>query len=86
MSYEILAEDRNNAIIRMKKILDEFENTLKIAENMYEDAVKKGDIKIQKEIQKRIEKIKKEEASIHNIILELQGRLWLEIVPSVEIS
>jgi hypothetical protein len=75
MSYEILAEDRNNAIIRMKKILDEFENTLKIAENMYEDAVKKGDIKIQKEIQKRIEKIKKEEASIHNIILELQGRL-----------
>jgi hypothetical protein len=75
MSYEIQAEDRYNAIIRMKKILDEFENTLKIAENMYEDAVKKGDIKIQKEIQKRIEKIKREEASIHNIILELEGRL-----------
>ena len=75
MSYEILAEEKNNAIIRMKKILDEFEDTLKTAQNMYEDAVKKGDIKIQKEIQKRIEKIKREEASIHNIILELGGKV-----------
>ena len=75
MSYEILAEERNNAIIRMKKILDEFEDTLKIAETIYEDAVKKGDIKIQKEIQKRIEKIKREEASIHNIIIELGGKV-----------
>jgi hypothetical protein len=74
MTYEILAEERNNAIKRMKRILDEFEDTLKTAENMYEDAVKKGDVKIQKEIQKRIEKIKREEASLHNIILELGGK------------
>ena len=75
MSYEILAEERNNAIIRMKRILDEFEETLKIAENIYADAVKKGDVKIQKEIQKRIEKIKREEASLHSIILELGGKV-----------
>jgi len=51
MTYEILAEERNNAIKRMKRILDEFEDTLRTAENIYEDAVKKGDVKIQKEIQ-----------------------------------
>jgi len=85
MTYEILAEEKNNAIIRMKKILEEFEDTLKTAENIYEDAVKKGNIKIQKEIQKRIEKIKREEASIHNIILELEGKVWIDIVLSVEI-
>jgi len=73
MTYEILAEERNNAIKRMKRILDEFEDTLRTAENIYEDAVKKGDVKIQKEIQKRIEKIKREEASLYNIILELEG-------------
>lgn len=75
MTYEILAEERENAIKRMKRILDEFEDTLKTAENIYEDAVKKGDVKIQKEIQKRIEKIKREEASLHCIILELRGKL-----------
>ncbi len=74
MTYEILAEERNNAIKRMKRILDEFEDTLRTAENIYEDAVKKGDVKIQKEIQKRIEKIKREEASLYNIILELGGK------------
>ena len=75
MTDEIPAEEKNNAIKRIKKILDEFENTLKTAENVYEDAVKKGDVKIQKEIQKQIEKIKREEASLHNIILELGGKV-----------
>ena len=75
MTDEILAEEKNNAIKRMERILDEFEDTLKTAENVYEDAVKKGDVKIQKEIQKQIEKIKREEASLHNIILELGGKV-----------
>jgi len=68
---EIPAEEKNNSIKRIKRILDAFEDTLKAAENLYEDAVRKGDVKIQKEIQKQIEKIKREEASLHNIILEL---------------
>jgi predicted DNA-binding protein YlxM (UPF0122 family) len=68
---EISAEEKNDAIKRIKRILDVFEDTLKTAENVYEDAVKKGDVKIRKKIQKQIEKIKREEASLHNIILEL---------------
>jgi Zn-dependent oligopeptidase len=72
---EIPAEEKNNAIKQMKRILDEFEDTLKTAENVYEDAVKKGDVKIKKEKQKKIEKIKREEASLHNIILELGGKV-----------
>ncbi len=75
MTDEIPIEEKNNAIKRMKRILDEFEDTLKTAENIYEDAVKKGDLKIKKKIQKKIEKIKREEASIHNIILELGGKV-----------
>ena len=75
MTDEIPAEEKNNAIKRMKRILDAFEYTLKTAENLYEDAVKKGDVKIQKEIQKQIEKIKREEVSLHNIILELGGKV-----------
>ena len=75
MTDEIPAEEKNNAIKRIKRILDEFEDILKTAENVYEDAVKKGDVKIQKEIQKQIEKIKREEASLHNIILELGGKV-----------
>jgi predicted DNA-binding protein YlxM (UPF0122 family) len=71
---EIPAEDKNNAIKRVKRILDKFEDTLKIAEDVYEDAVKKGDVKIKKKIQKQIGKIKREEASLHNIILELRGK------------
>ena len=74
MTIEISAEEKNNTIKRMKRILDEFEDTLKLAENLYEDAVMKGDVKIQKEIQKQIDKIKREEASLHNIILELGER------------
>ena len=75
MTVEIPAEEKNNAIKRMKRILNEFEDTLKTAENVYEDAVKKGDVKIKKKIQKQIEKIKREEASLHNIILELGGKV-----------
>ena len=68
MNDEIPAEEKNNAIKQMKRILDEFEDTLKTAENVYEDAVKKGDVKVKKEKQKKIEKIKREEASLHNIL------------------
>jgi predicted DNA-binding protein YlxM (UPF0122 family) len=68
---EISAEEKNDAIKRIKRILDAFEDTLKTAENVYEDAMKKGDVKIRKKIQKQIEKIKREESSLHNIILEL---------------
>ena len=75
MTDEIPAEEKNNAIKRLKKILDEFEDTLKTAENVYEDAMNKGDVKIKKKIQKQIEKIKREEASLHNIILELGGKV-----------
>jgi len=32
----------------MKRILNEFENSLKFAENLYENAVMNGDVKIQK--------------------------------------
>ena len=71
MTDEISTEEKNNAIKRINRILDAFEDTLKTAENVYEDAVKKGDIKIQREIQKRMEKIKREEDTLHNIILEL---------------
>ena len=71
MTDEISAEEKNDAIKRIKRILDVFEDTLKTAENVYEDAVKKGDVKIRKKIQKQIEKIKREESSLHNIILEL---------------
>ena len=73
MNDEISAEEKNNAIKRIKKILDEFENTLKTAENIYKDAVKNKDEKIQKEIQKKIEKIKREEVSLNNIIIGLRN-------------
>ena len=75
MIDEIPVEEKNNAVKRIKRILDEFEDTLKTAENVYEDAVRKGDVKIKKKIQKQIEKIKREEASLHNIILELGGKV-----------
>jgi hypothetical protein len=65
-------EEKNNAIKRIKQLLNEFEDTLKIAENLYEDALRKGDLKIQKEIQKKMEIIKKEETSLKNIILGIE--------------
>jgi len=73
MTDEISEEEKNNAIKRVKRILDEFENTLKTAESLYEDAVRKKDEKTQKEIQKRIEKIKREEASLNNFIIGLRS-------------
>jgi hypothetical protein len=65
-------EEKNNAIKRIKQLLNEFEDTLKIAENLYEDALRKGDLKIQKEIQKKMDMIKKEETSLKNIILGIE--------------
>jgi hypothetical protein len=73
MSDDISIEEKNEAIKRIIKILDEFEKTIKTAENIYEDAVKKKDEKIQKEIQKQIEKIKKEEALLNNMIIGLKN-------------
>ncbi len=75
MSDEIPPEEKNIAIKRINSILNEFEDSLKIAENLYEDAVKKGAGKIQKEIQKKIRKIKREETLLHNIILFLEGEV-----------
>ena len=73
MTDNIPAEKKNNAIKRIKRILDRFEDTLKTAENVYEDALRKGDLKIQKQIQKKIEKIKREETSLNNIIIGLRS-------------
>ena len=72
MTDKITTEEKNNGIQRIKQILHEFEDALKIAENIYKDAVRKGNARIQKEIQKQIEKIKKEEASLNNIIIGLE--------------
>ena len=73
MTDDISAEEKDKAIKRINRILGDFEDTLKIAENIYEDAMKKGDVKIQKEIQKQIEKIKKEEVLLNNIIIGLRS-------------
>ena len=73
MIENITSEEKNDAIRRLKRILDEFDNALKTAEKVYEDAVKKGDIELQNEIQKKIESIKKEEASIQNILLGIKA-------------
>ena len=71
MIEEISAEEKKDAIKRIKRIRDAFKDTRKTAEHVYDDAVQKGDVKIQFEIQEQIEKIKKEEAALQNIILEL---------------
>lgn len=68
MTNNITAKEKNNAVKRIEKILNEFEDALKTAEKVYEDAVIKGDLELQKEIQKKIDHIKKEEASIQNIL------------------
>ena len=73
MTDEIPAKEKNNAIKRIKKILDEFEDALNTAENVYEDALRKGDLKIQKKIQKKIKMIKREETSLNNIIIGLRS-------------
>ena len=56
----------------IRRKLFEFEDALKTAEKVYEDAIKKGDLKLQKEIQKKIDHIKKEEASIQNILIGIK--------------
>ncbi len=72
MTDKIKNKEKSDAIKRIEKILSEFEDALKIAENVYEDAVEKGDLKLQKEIQKKIDHIKREEASIQNILLGIK--------------
>ena len=73
MTKNISIQEKNNAVKRIEKILNEFDNALKTAEKVYEDAIKKGDIKLQKEIQKKIDQIKKEEASIQNILVGIKA-------------
>lgn len=68
MNDKISAEEKKDAIKRMNKILDEFENTLKRAESIYKDAVEKGDLDLQKRLLKNINKIRREEESIQNLI------------------
>jgi predicted Zn-dependent peptidase len=68
LNDKISIEERNDAVKRMNRILDEFESTLKRAEIIYKEAVEKGDIDLQKKLLKNINKIKKEEASIQNLI------------------
>ena len=68
MNNKITTEEKNDAVKRMKKILDKFEYTLQKAENIYKEAVKKGDLDLQKRLLKNINKIKREEASIQSLI------------------
>ena len=68
MGDKISIDEKNDAVKRMNKILDEFEVTLKRAEDIYKEAVEKGDIELQKKLLKNINKIKKEEESIQNLI------------------
>ena len=68
MNNKISAEEKNDAVKRMNKILHEFENTLRRAEDIYKEAVEKGDLDLQKRLLKNINKIKREEASIQNLI------------------
>lgn len=68
LDIKITSEEKTDAVKRMNKILDEFESTLKRAEDIYKVAVKKGDLNLQKKLLKNINKIKREEESILNII------------------
>lgn len=68
MNDKISAEEKRDAVKRMNKILYEFENTLKKAQEIYREAVEKGDLELQKRLLKNINKIKREEASIQNLI------------------
>ena len=69
MIDKISIVEKNDAVKRMNKILEEFEFTLKRAEEIYKEAVEKGDLDLQKKLLKNINKIKKEEESIKNLIL-----------------
>ena len=68
MQNQISIEEKNDALKRMKKILQEFEETLKRAELIYKEAVEKGDLDLQKRLLENINKIKQEEATIQNLI------------------
>jgi hypothetical protein len=72
LNDQISNEERDDALKRMKKILDEFDNTLKEAEIIYKEAVEKGDLELQKKLLKNINKIKQEEESIQNLIYEIR--------------
>lgn len=72
MNDQISNEERDDALKRMKKILDEFDNTRKEAEIIYKEAVEKGDLELQKKLLKNINKIKQEEESIQNLIYEIR--------------
>jgi hypothetical protein len=73
MIENISAEEKNDAVRRLERILNEYNNALKTAEKVYEDAAKKGDLELQKQIQKKIESIKKEETSIKNILTGIKA-------------
>ena len=47
MTQCITIKDRKNGIKLVKKILNEFEETLQTAEDLYTNAIKNGDIIIQ---------------------------------------
>lgn len=68
MNSQISIEEKNDAVKRMKKILQEFEDTLKKAEIIYKEAVEKGDLDLQRRLLENINKIKREEATIQNLI------------------
>ena len=68
MENQISIEEKNDALKRMKKILQEFEEALKRAELIYKEAVEKGDLDLQKRLLENINKIKQEEETIQNLI------------------
>jgi hypothetical protein len=73
MTQCIIIQDRKNGIKRVKNILNQFEETLQTAENLYTDAVKDGNIIIQKEAQKKVDNIKKEIAYLNKIVFGLEN-------------
>jgi hypothetical protein len=68
LNNQISLQEKNDALKRMKKILQEFEDALKRAEIIYKEAVEKGDLDLQKRLMENIIKIKREEATIQNLI------------------
>jgi hypothetical protein len=68
LNNQISIEEKNDALKRMKKILQEFEDTLQKAEIIYKEAVEKGDLELQKRLLENINKIKREEETIQNLI------------------
>ena len=69
----ITIQERENCLKQVKKILNEFEVTLKTAENLYAYAVRDGNKHIQKEIQKKIDNIKKEIDYLKKIMIGLEN-------------